>query len=576
MKDSKVWSWLWASLRPFKQQVALLVILAALIGVAASTVPLLFQSMIDTAVKNHSVDWTAVTLYLSISVLTVVPATFVLRERILTSFTHELRGNVLRHLLRMDMSFYEDRGSTKIVSEFGKGISACSTIISVLTSGQLLISVPVALFAVGYIGQYSLLAAGLLILICGATFLGAREFVGQKLEKVEEATQELDNELTFRNREVIQHAAMMRVYGASESELRRYDKQGGEMMVLRRLRTTFYAKFRFLLGLSGNAVDAIVIVIFLPQLISGAISLGTFFAIYLYAKRVVEPATALSDVYSEVKQATVQLKPLIASLSVTPLVTEQVNALTLNPLRDGITLSNVSFSYPDAANPVLQDLNLMIPAGKTTAIVGLTGSGKSTLAKILMRLYDTTAGVVEYDGSDVRNVSFASLYNQIAYLAQEVPIFTDTVMGNVTFGREFADIEAVRTAINQAAATFVFNREGGLFAKIGEMGKKLSGGEKQRIALARVLMRDPSIILLDEATSSLDGKTEALVNAVFEELSAQSGGKTLIIIAHRMSTVSRADQIIVMDAGRIVATGTHDELLSSCVLYQELNGTFAS
>lgn len=575
MKEMNAWSWFGGSLKPYRAQLMLLVCAAVVIGVAAAATPILFQSMIDTALEQKAVMWSAVIAYFVVMMLTAIPLTFTLRERLLTEYTYQLRGQILHHLLRMDMSFYEDKGSTKIISEVGKGVGACSSLIQILSSGQLLISLPVALFAVFYISKYSLTAVLFLGIVCLITLLGARQFVGKRLEETEEAYQERDNDLTFRQREVVQFASVVRVYHAGASEEKRYNALGGEIKILRTIRTMLYAKFRLLIGMTGIAVDAIVIVIFLPQLIVGTISLGTFFAIYLYAGKVIEPATSLGDVYSEIMQAKAQLKPLIEVLAIVPQVTEQVHALALNPLRDAITLSRVSFQYPDSDKPVLHDVSLTIPAGQTTAIVGLTGSGKSSLAKVLMRLYDTTAGVVEYDGVDVRNLSFASLYRQIAYLSQEVPIFTDTVMANVAFGLESDDETAVHTALTRASASFVLNREDGLFAKIGEMGKKLSGGEKQRIALARVLRRDPPIILLDEATSALDSKTEAQINEVFEELSSHSSGKTLIVIAHRMSTVMHADQIVVLNEGRIVDVGKHDELLARCALYQELNGSFA-
>lgn len=576
MKEMSVWGWFFGSLRPFKWQLTLLVLAAIIIGIAAATTPMLFQSMIDTAIEQRAVEWSVVAVYFVVMMMTAIPLTFTLRERLLTEYTYQLRGLILRHLLRMDMSFYEDKGSTKIISEVGKGVGACSNLIQILSSGQLLISLPVALFAVFYISNFSLTAVLLLAVVCFITLIGARQFVGKKLEETEEKYQERDNDLTFRQREVVQFASVVRVYHAGATEEKRYSALGGEIKILSTIRTMLIAKFRLLIGMTGIAVDAIVIVIFLPQLITDTISLGTFFAIYLYAGKVIEPATSLGDVYSEIKQAKAQLKPLIEVLRMVPQVTEQGHALTLNPLRDSITLSRVSFQYPGTVKPVLHDVSLTIPAGKTTAIVGLTGSGKSSLAKVLMRLYDTTGGVVEYDGVDVRNLSFASLYSQIAYLSQEVPIFTDTVMANVTFGLESEDETAVHTALARASANFVLNREDGIFAKIGEMGKKLSGGEKQRIALARVLRRNPPIILLDEATSALDTKTEAEINDVFQKLSSHNSGKTMIVIAHRMSTVMHADQIVVLHEGRIIDIGKHDELLVRCMLYQELHGTFVN
>jgi len=319
----------------------------------------------------------------------------------------------------------------------------------------------------------------------------------------------------------------------------------------------------------------VTISIFIPMIIDGSLTVGTFFALSMYAQRVVQPASFLGDLYSEIKRSGAILLPLMKMLDVEPDVVEQKNALRLNLLKDGILVRNLSFRYPGAKTDTLSGVNLRIPARKKTAIVGSTGSGKTTLARLVARLYDPTEGVIEFDGTDVRNVSFASLYGQVAYLSQEVPIFTGTIEDNVTFGLDGYTDRDIFDALERSSATFVSNDGDGLRMKIGEMGKKLSGGERQRVAIARIFMRKPSVVILDEATSALDNVTEAHVHSTLDELSNINGGKTMIVIAHRLSTVRNADQIIVLDKGSVLDTGTHEELLARCDLYKELNSTFA-
>jgi len=305
-------------------------------------------------------------------------------------------------------------------------------------------------------------------------------------------------------------------------------------------------------------------------LVDSNMTVGTFFALVMYASRAVGPMGYIGAVYQEILVDVARLKPALSLLTEQPSIVEAPQPITILPLRHELALKNVSFTYPGIKRPTLKDLSLVIPAGKKTAIVGKTGSGKSTLVRLLARFYDPNHGVITADGIDLRHISFDSLYREICYVTQEVPIFTGTIAQNIVYGTLGCDDHRIYEACRRVSADFIFHLPQGLQSPVGELGNKLSGGERQRLALARIFLRQPSVIILDEATSALDHLTEKEINTAFDQLLQMNSHTTVIVIAHRMSTIRQADIIVILDNGTILDTGTHEELLSRCALYNSL------
>jgi ABC-type multidrug transport system fused ATPase/permease subunit len=253
-----------------------------------------------------------------------------------------------------------------------------------------------------------------------------------------------------------------------------------------------------------------------------------------------------------------------------PDLVEVPDAITLSAVRGEVTFWGVSFAY-EGILPVLRDITFEAQPGELVAIVGSSGAGKSTLVNLIPRFYDPTVGRVEIDRTDVRRVTFRSLREQIGMVTQEIILFDDTVYNNIAYGQSGVSSEQVREAARIAhAASFIEGLPQGYETRTGERGVRLSGGEKQRIAIARAVLRDPPILILDEATSSLDAESEQLVQDALDHLMK---GRTTFVVAHRLSTIIRADKILVLDRGMIVETGTHQELLEArgvyCRLYQK-------
>jgi ABC-type multidrug transport system fused ATPase/permease subunit len=305
----------------------------------------------------------------------------------------------------------------------------------------------------------------------------------------------------------------------------------------------------------------------------GAITLGTLFAFLLYVQNFFDPVQQLSQLYSTFLSATAALDKIMDVLDEEPQVVDEPGAGELPPVKGHVRFEHVRFGYGDGSD-VLHDLDLDVPAGTTVALVGHTGAGKSTIAKLLARFYDPRDGRITIDGIDLREVSQASLRHQLGIVPQEGFLFAGTVAENIAFGRPDASgEEIVRAAEAVGAHEFILRLEDGYETEVQERGSRLSLGQRQLIALARALLADPGILILDEATSSVDIGTERKIERALRLLLS---GRTAFIIAHRLSTIRDADLIVVLEHGRIVEQGSHDELMQERGLYTSLYGDWAS
>ncbi len=350
----------------------------------------------------------------------------------------------------------------------------------------------------------------------------------------------------------------VKYFNAEEREANRYDSSM-KAYAQAALKTAYSLAFlnfgqSFLItcGLIGVMVLAAI------GVQNGALTVGDFVMVNAYMIQITVPLNFLGTVYREIRQSLVDMGQMFSLLEQPAEVTDIPAAPALQVNGGEVALENVHFGY-EADREILKGISLTVPAGQTVAIVGATGSGKSTIGRLLFRFYDVTGGALKIDGQDVRDVSQTSLHAAIGVVPQDTVLFNDTILYNIAYGREGASREEIEAAARAAQIhDFIVSLPEGYDTAVGERGLKLSGGEKQRVGIARTLLKNPPILLLDEATSALDTDTEQEIKGA---LARAGEGRTVITIAHRLSTIAEADQIVVLENGEVIEQGSHDELL---------------
>jgi ATP-binding cassette subfamily B protein len=332
--------------------------------------------------------------------------------------------------------------------------------------------------------------------------------------------------------------------------------------------TKIQARYTPMISFLPNLGLALILLVGGRQVIHGSLSIGAFTAFYAYLLMLISPMRTLGYMLSAAQRATASGARIFQILDRAPRITAPADA---PPLPDGsgrVTLTGVGLTFEGTAHPALRDIDLDIDAGSTVALVGAMGSGKTALVSLLPRLYEASTGSVRIDGADVRDVDPVSLRRAIAVVTDDPFLFSATVHENIAYGRPDATREEVERAAQVAQADgFISRLPKGYETRVGERGLTLSGGQRQRIAIARAVLADPRILVLDDATSSVDASTEQEIKTALRDVMA---GRTTFVIAHRLSTITLADEIVVLEDGRIAAHGSHDELLEESDLYREI------
>jgi ATP-binding cassette subfamily B protein len=552
--------------------------------------PLLLRQLIDEGVIPQ--DGALVTrLAIYVGLLAVADAAMSMLGRYFSSrigegLIYDLRSLVFGHVQRQSIAFFTRTQTGALISRINSDVMGAQQAFTATLSG--LVSNVVSLVLVGVtmmILSWQITIFSLLLL---PAFLIPTKWVGRKLQELTRDSFNTNAEMssTMTERFNVSGAMLVALYGDPSREreyfrsrARKVADIGIKMAMLNRL---------FFIALTSVAAIATAFAYGIGGhlAINGGVTVGTLLAITALLARLYGPLTALSNVRIDVMTSLVSFERVFEVLDLEPMVKNRENAIELKPTHPKIEFKDVSFSYPraeeislasleSAAKPetiqsgeVLRGLSFTAAPGTLTALVGPSGAGKTTISALLPRLYDVTTGAIEIDGHDIRDLTLESLRGAIGVVMQDAHLFHETIAENLRYAKNDATEDEMRVACESAQIwELIKSLPNGLDTMVGERGHRLSGGEKQRLAIARLLLKSPSVVILDEATAHLDSENEALVQAA---LQSALKGRTSIVIAHRLSTVRDADQILVLEKGQIVERGKHDELVARGGLYADL------
>ena len=555
--------------RPYTKSLVFAFICLTLTSLVNLVLPLIVRNMINAVVilkDSQILDGLAWDLFFII----ILQAVFAVTHNYVFGFvghrmTTDFRIEFFSHIQSLSLRFFQERRLGEILSRMNNDISVIQ---------NALVSIPVALLrqSITLIGAMAIILylnwklTGLILLILPPLMIFARVF-GKRLRLFSEKLQDQIAQAVVVLEEVASSIKIVKSFTRENYERERFKKEietAFERAVDKLKISSFFGPF--ILGLTFM-VSAVLIWYGGYQVMSGVTTPGELAAFFLYALIVAGPIGTFVRLYTQIQEASGAIRRVYEILDTAPAIDNPENPIFLENITGRIQFENVSFGYRQELE-ILHNINFDVRPGQTVALVGPSGAGKSTVIKLLHRFFDASQGSIRLDEHDIRSLDRKSFLSQIALVPQETLLFGGTVKENILYGKLDATDQELEDAAKKANAhDFIVDLENGYETIVGEKGAKLSGGERQRIAIARAILKNPKILVLDEATSSLDNCSEALIQEAVEKLME---GRTTFIVAHRLSTIHKADQIIVLEKGRIVETGQHEELMNNKNLYYNL------
>ena len=575
---------------PYKISLSLFLVTVVVDAFLIVATPLLLRKLIDDGVIPK--DSALVTeLAFAVGIIAILDALFSMMgrwfsARIGEGLIYDLRRLIFEHVQKQSIGFFTRTQTGALISRLNSDVIGAqqaftSTLSGVISNLLSLILVAATMFTLSW--QITLISLTLL-----PVFLIPTKWVGRKLQGYTRESFDINASMssTMTERFNVSGALLVSLYGNSRKEKEEFSVKARKVADIG-ISIAMLNRVFFIALTSIAAVATAVAYGFGGHFaINGEITVGTLLAITALLARLYGPLTALSNVRVDVMSALVSFERVFEVLDLQPMVVDPVDAKELTPGKPSVVFEKVSFTYPKAdeislaslemiakpevaiTGPTLRNISFVANPGTLTGIVGPSGAGKSTISSLIPRLYDVTQGSIKIDSNDIRQYSINSLRANIGVVTQDSHMFHDSILNNLLYANPDASLSEIESACESARIwSFIKSLPNGLDTVVGERGHRLSGGEKQRLAIARLLLKKPSLVILDEATAHLDSENEALVQTALKEALI---GRTSIVIAHRLSTIIHADQILVIDNGEIIERGTHDELVAKGGMYFEL------
>ena len=477
--------------------------------------------------------------------------------------TRKLASEVFVHMHSLSLRFHLERKTGGLTRVLERGREAIHQLVRMIMLTAVPTGIEFAFILAVFLGEfdwrYVLTVIVMIVVYLKFTWMATDWRIG-----IRRAVNESDTDANVKAIDSLINYETVKYFGAEDREAQRYDKS---MERYERNSTSSYVSLALLncgQGFIFSMALMVVMILCVNGIQEGRNTLGDFVLINAMMIQLYQPLNFMGMVYREIKQANIDIESMFQILGQNPEIQDRPNAPDLKIAKGDVEFHNVHFAY-DVKRPILKGISFTVPAGKTVALVGPSGAGKSTISRLLFRFYEPQAGRITIDGQDIRDVTQRSLRDHIGMVPQDTVLFNDTIGYNIRYGRwDASEAEIEEAACLAQIDGFIRMVPGGYSAQVGERGLKLSGGEKQRVAIARTILKSPPILLLDEATSALDSFTEREIQTALDRVSK---GRTTLVIAHRLSTIINVDEILVLDGGDIIERGTHENLLAKGGVY---------